>query len=83
MNREISYQKILSLLANKKATCFEVADFYGVEAHVISGRFTELTNSGCIRISGTKLNKRFNPCREYAITAKGRQFSKQLSKKVA
>lgn len=83
MNREISYQKVLSFLTNRRATCFEVAEHYGIEAHVISGRFTELVNSECIRISGTKLNKRFNSCREYAITAKGRQFFKQLSKKVA
>ena len=43
-------------------TCHELADRWGVSAHQISGRFSELKKQGAIRKRGTRINSAGNSC---------------------
>lgn len=55
-------QKILARLEICESTLFEVAAFYGVPDHCISGRFTDLARDGYIEPSGERRLKPSTDC---------------------
>src|SRR6185312_1186124 len=76
-SKQAQWDKILFLVgwAPLGLTCGETAEAMGIEPESrISGRFSEMGKDGFqwLTTSGTRLNKRGNPCGVYVLTELGK-----------
>src|SRR6185312_17384694 len=75
--KQVQWDKILFLVgwAPLGLTCGETAEAMGIEPESrISGRFSEMGKDGFqwLHVTGTRLNKRGNPCGVYELTELGK-----------
>lgn len=54
--------KIVARLAARPSAIWEVAEYFGVPDHCISGRFSELAGDGKIEITGERRNRPVSNC---------------------